>query len=78
MKISTKMIFIFSLLVVLTTTVNAILLFNTQQTMLAQELEGNPMENTQTQPYIDGELLFLGLQAFGRRSGMGELVFSKQ
>jgi len=51
---------------------------NTQQTMLAQELEGNPMENTQTQPYIDGELLFLGLQAFGRRSGMGELVFSKQ
>ena len=51
---------------------------NAQQSILANQLEGNPMENTQTQPYIDGELLFLGLQAYGRRSGMGELVFSKQ
>ena len=51
---------------------------NAQQTILAAQLEGSPMENTQTQPYIDGELLFLGLQAYGRRSGMGELVFSKQ
>ena len=47
---------------------------NTQQAILAQELEGNSRGGYNSQPYLDGELIYLGLQAYLRRSGKGEIV----
>lgn len=47
---------------------------NTQQAILAQELEGSSRGGYNSQPYLDGELIYLGLQAYLRRSGKGEIV----
>ena len=47
-----------------------------QQGVLADAL-GSTRSNSEkadSQPYIEGEMLFLGLQAYTRRSGMGEIV----
>ena len=45
---------------------------------LAAQLEdGRQGGGSGSQPYVDGEMIFLGLQAYTRRSGMGEIVFSK-
>ena len=54
-----------------------VVLNRAQQGNLASQLEGGggPRE---MQPYIDGEYLYLGLQAYMRRSGMGEIVTSNR
>jgi X-X-X-Leu-X-X-Gly heptad repeat protein len=49
-----------------------------QQGNLAAQLEGSPVGGTDTQPYLDGEKIFLGLQAYTRRSGLGEIVTSER
>ena len=62
----------------LVSTINdgGITLSSDQQAMLSSVADGGANQQP-SQPYIDGELLFLGLQAYTRRSGMGEIVFSK-
>ena len=45
-----------------------------QQGVLASELQGRNNGTYESQPYIDGEQIFLGLQAYMRRSGKGEIV----
>jgi hypothetical protein len=54
-----------------------LILNKAQQDNLASQLEGGggPRE---MQPYIDGEYLYLGLQAYMRRLGMGEIVTSNR
>ena len=47
-----------------------------QQLSLASQLQDGENGGTQLQPYIDGELLYLGIQAYLRRAGMGEIVTS--
>lgn len=47
---------------------------NAQQMRLASQLEGGAAAAENSQPYLDGELIYLGLQAYMRRSGKGEIV----
>ena len=49
-----------------------------QQGVIADALGSNrsDSEKASSKPYIEGETLFLGLQAYTRRSGMGEIVTS--
>ena len=49
-----------------------------QQGNLAAQLEGSPVGGLDTQPYLDGEKIYLGLQAYMRRSGLGEIVTSER
>ena len=49
-----------------------------QQGNLAAQLEGSPVGGADTQPYLDGEKIYLGLQAYMRRSGLGEIVTSER
>lgn len=49
-----------------------------QQGNLAAQLEGSPVGVTDAQPYLDGEKIYLGLQAYMRRSGLGEIVTSER
>ena len=52
-----------------------LILNRAQQGVIADALEhGESSQNSQ--PYINGEMIFLGLQAYTRRSGMGEIVTS--
>ena len=52
-----------------------LILNRAQQGVIANALEHD--ESSQNlQPYINGEMIFLGLQAYTRRSGMGEIVTS--
>ena len=51
-----------------------VILNKAQQGVLASELEGNSRGGYDSQPYLDGELIYLGLQAYLRRSGKGEIV----
>lgn len=44
--------------------------------LLAQMQDADNNGNGNTQPYIDGETIFLGLNNYLRRSGMGEIVTS--
>ena len=53
-----------------------LILNKAQQNNLANALENEGGGSMGAQPYLDGELIYLGLQAYGRRTGMGELVFS--
>lgn len=50
-----------------------LILNKAQQGMLASELHGG-IGNVEVPPYLTGELIYLGLQAYTRRSGMGEIV----
>lgn len=47
-----------------------------QQLSLASQLQDGENGGAQLQPYIDGEMLYLGIQAYLRRAGMGEIVTS--
>ena len=49
-----------------------------QQDNLASQLEGGVAAGTNTQPFINGEMIYLGLQAYMRRSGLGEIVTSER
>ena len=44
--------------------------------LLAQMQDADNNGNGNAQPYVDGELIFLGINNYLRRSGMGELVTS--
>ena len=49
-----------------------------QQGNLASQLEGGVAAGANTQPFINGEMIYLGLQAYMRRSGLGEIVTSER
>ncbi len=51
-----------------------LILSKSQQNNLANTLAGGNRGAYESQPYIDGEQIFLGLQAYMRRSGKGEIV----
>ena len=54
-----------------------LILSKSQQNNLAAQLTGSG-NNATTQPYLDGEKIFLGMQAYTRRSGLGEIVTSER
>ena len=49
-----------------------------QQGNLASQLEDGAAAAENTQPFINGEMIYLGLQAYMRRSGLGEIVTSER
>ena len=49
-----------------------------QQGNLASQLEGGVAAAANTQPFINGEMIYLGLQAYMRRSGLGEIVTAER
>jgi hypothetical protein len=51
---------------------------NAQQMSMASELEGGAAAAENTQPFISGEYIYLGLQAYLRRSGLGEIVTAER
>lgn len=51
---------------------------NAQQMSMASELEGGAAAAENTQPFINGEMIYLGLQAYLRRSGLGEIVTAER
>ena len=55
-----------------------LILNRAQQGNLASQLEGGVAAAVNTQPFINGEQIFLGLQAYMRRSGLGEIVTSER
>ena len=55
-----------------------LILNRAQQNNLASQLEGGVAAGTNTQPFINGEMIYLGLQAYMRRSGLGEIVTSER
>ena len=55
-----------------------LILNRAQQGNLASQLEGGVAASTNTQPFIDGEMIYLGLQAYMRRSGLGEIVTAER
>ena len=55
-----------------------VILNRSQQGVLAAELEGGNRGNgAPTHPYVSGEMIFLGLNNYLRRSGRGEIVTSR-
>ena len=55
-----------------------LILNRAQQGNLASQLEGGVASGTNTQPFINGEQIYLGLQAYMRRSGLGEIVTAER
>lgn len=55
-----------------------LILNRAQQGNLASQLEGDVSAASNTQPFINGEMIYLGLQAYMRRSGLGEIVTSER
>ena len=55
-----------------------LILNRAQQGNLASQLEGGVAAGANTQPFINGEMIYLGLQAYMRRSGLGEIVTSER
>ena len=55
-----------------------LILNRAQQGNLASQLEGGVAAGTNTQPFINGEQIYLGLQAYMRRSGLGEIVTAER
>jgi hypothetical protein len=50
-----------------------------QQNNLANALEGGNNNNIENrQPYVNGELIYLGLNNYLKRTGRGEIVVSKR
>jgi hypothetical protein len=50
-----------------------------QQNNLANALEGGNNNNVENrQPYVNGELIYLGLNNYLKRTGRGEIVVSKR
>ena len=54
-----------------------LVLSRSQQGNLAAQLQGVG-NNSDVPPYLTGEMIYLGLQAYTRRSGMGEIVTSNR
>ena len=55
-----------------------LILNRAQQGNLASQLEGGSTAAANTQPFINGEQIYLGLQAYMRRSGLGEIVTAER
>ena len=55
-----------------------LILNRSQQNNLASQLEGGAAAAERTQPFINGEQIYLGLQAYMRRSGLGEIVTAER
>ena len=51
-----------------------LILNKAQQGNLASQLENNNRGGYESQPYLNGEMLYLGLTAYLRRAGYGEIV----
>lgn len=55
-----------------------LVLSKSQQGVLASMLTDEERRGGNAQPYLDGEMIYLGLQAYMRRSGLGEIVTSER
>ena len=55
-----------------------LVLSKSQQGVLASMLTDGERGGGNAQPYLDGEKIYLGLQAYMRRSGLGEIVTSER
>jgi hypothetical protein len=55
-----------------------LVLSKSQQGNLASMLTDEERVGGNAQPYLDGEKIYLGLQAYMRRSGLGEIVTSER
>ena len=55
-----------------------LVLSKSQQGVLASMLTDEERGGGNAQPYLDGEKIYLGLQAYMRRSGLGEIVTSER
>ena len=56
-----------------------LILNRSQQNNLANALEGGNNNNVENrQPYVNGELIYLGLNNYLKRTGRGEIVVSKR
>lgn len=55
-----------------------LILNKAQQGNLASQLEGSRGAGGESQPYVLGEQIYLGLKAYMLRSGMGEIVTSRR
>jgi hypothetical protein len=50
-----------------------------QQGVIANQLQGSNNNNVENrQPYVNGELIYLGLNNYLKRTGRGEIVVSKR
>ena len=50
-----------------------------QQGVIANQLQGGNNNNVENrQPYVNGELIYLGLNNYLKRTGRGEIVVSKR
>ena len=54
-----------------------LILSRSQQYAVASQLEGNSVQGGSSQPYVNAETIFLGVNNFLRREGRGEIVTSK-
>ena len=54
-----------------------LILSRSQQYAVASQLEGNSVQGGSSQPYVNAETIFLGLNNYLRREGRGEIVTSK-
>ena len=55
-----------------------LILNKAQQNNIAQLLTDREDDTRDSQPYVSGEMIYLGLQAYTMRSGMGEIVTSEK
>ena len=55
-----------------------LILSRSQQYAVASQLEGNSVQGGSSQPYVNAETIFLGVNNFLRREGRGEIVTSKR
>lgn len=54
-----------------------LILSRSQQYAVASQLEGNSVQGVSSQPYVNAETIFLGVNNYLRREGRGEIVTSK-
>ena len=54
-----------------------LILNRSQQYAVASQLEGNSVQGGSSQPYVNAETIFLGVNNYLRREGRGEIVTSK-
>lgn len=54
-----------------------LILSRSQQYAVASQLEGNSVQGGSSQPYVNAETIFLGVNNYLRRKGRGEIVTSK-
>ena len=55
-----------------------LILNKAQQGNIASQLQDSGSQASPSQPYINGEMIYLGLQSYTRRSGLGEIVTAEK